>query len=143
MDEKAEGAAPEGRIDRQALSARYKITLTKPDALSPLSAGNGEFALTAAVTGLQTFPEFHIQGMLLGTMAQWAPNNAGHSGCRPGDCPRRPGDHAEDAGLRADALAPRPDLGVGLTDDGAASRTVRSGYRSAVHGDSEKPVPRQ
>lgn len=66
MDEKAEGAAPEGRIDRQALSARYKITLTKPDALSPLSAGNGEFALTAAVTGLQTFPEFHILGNAIG-----------------------------------------------------------------------------
>jgi len=60
------------RIDRRALVARHKITLTGPDALTPLSVGNGEFAFTADVTGLQTFPDFHAKGMLLQTMAQWA-----------------------------------------------------------------------
>lgn len=60
------------KIDRKALVDRHKITLTQPDALTPLSVGNGEFAFTADVTGLQTFPEFHAKGMLLETMAQWA-----------------------------------------------------------------------
>jgi hypothetical protein len=50
-------------IDRHALVARHRITLTRPDALSPLSVGNGEFAFTADITGLQTFPEFHTQGL--------------------------------------------------------------------------------
>ena len=50
-------------IDRAALVARHRITLTRPDAMSPLSVGNGEFAFTADITGLQTFPEFHSQGL--------------------------------------------------------------------------------
>jgi hypothetical protein len=50
-------------IDRRALVARHRITLTQPNAMSPLSVGNGEFAFTADITGLQTFPEFHSQGL--------------------------------------------------------------------------------
>src|SRR5436305_356326 len=50
-------------IDRAALVARHRITLTQPNAMSPLSVGNGEFAFTADITGLQTFPEFHAQGL--------------------------------------------------------------------------------
>lgn len=42
-------------IDRRVL-VRHHITLTQPDALSPLSVGNGEFAFTTDITGLQTFP---------------------------------------------------------------------------------------
>ncbi|MEO7716443.1 MAG: hypothetical protein ABIY70_09575 [Capsulimonas sp.] len=61
-----------GKIDRKALVDRHKITLTQPEALTPLSVGNGEFAFTADVTGLQTFPGFHDGKMLLQTMAQWA-----------------------------------------------------------------------
>jgi hypothetical protein len=60
------------KIDRQALIARHKITLTAPDPLTPLTVGNGEFAFTSDITGLQTFPEFHEGGMLLQTMSQWA-----------------------------------------------------------------------
>jgi hypothetical protein len=60
------------RIDRRALVARHKVVLNKAEALSPLSVGNGEFGFTADVTGLQTFPEFHDQGIRLGTLAQWA-----------------------------------------------------------------------
>ena len=58
-------------IDRHALVTRHNVTLTNADALTPLSVGNGEFAFTADLTGLQTFPEFHEQGMLLSTMSQW------------------------------------------------------------------------
>ena len=59
------------KIDRHALVTRHNIVLTNADALTPLSVGNGEFAFTADVTGLQTFPEFHEKGMMLSTMSQW------------------------------------------------------------------------
>jgi hypothetical protein len=39
--------------------------------MNPLSVGNGEFAFTADITGLQTFAEEYGRGMPLGTMAQW------------------------------------------------------------------------
>ena len=69
-------------INRNNLVARHRIRLTQPDAQSPLSAGNGEFAFTADITGLQTFPEFHQQNMQLGAQAQWGwhtmPNPAGY-----------------------------------------------------------------
>ena len=59
------------QIDRRALVMRHNITLNKPDSLTPLSVGNGEFAFTADITGLQTFPEYHQQGMALGTQSHW------------------------------------------------------------------------
>jgi hypothetical protein len=59
------------RIDRFALATRHNITLTKPDPLTPLSVGNGEFAFTADITGLQTFPAYYERGMPLGTLSQW------------------------------------------------------------------------
>lgn len=59
-------------IDRRALVKRHNVTLDKPDPLTPLSVGNGEFAFTADITGLQTFPQYHEQGMPLGTQSQWA-----------------------------------------------------------------------
>jgi len=58
-------------IDRQTLVRRHNVTLNKPDPLTPLSVGNGEFAFTADITGLQTFPEYHQQDMSLGTQSQW------------------------------------------------------------------------
>ena len=68
-------ASPAGlhaaKIDRHALVTRHNITLTNADPLTPISVGNGEFAFTADITGLQTFPEFHEKGMLLSTMSQW------------------------------------------------------------------------
>jgi len=60
-----------GQIDRRALVTRHNVTLNKPDTLTPLSVGNGEFAFTADVTGLQTFPQYYQQGMSLGTQSQW------------------------------------------------------------------------
>lgn len=86
-------------INRKALVARHSIHLTQPDAQTPLTVGNGEFAFTADITGLQTFPDFHLQeatrlsapvqgeesgvrSMPLGTQAQWGwhtlPNPAGY-----------------------------------------------------------------
>lgn len=58
-------------IDRRRLVSRHKVVLYRADALSPLSVGNGEFAFTADVTGLQSFPAFHLAGIPLCTMAQW------------------------------------------------------------------------
>jgi hypothetical protein len=70
------------RIDRCALVTRHNVTLTKPDPLTPLSVGNGEFAFTADITGLQTFPQYHDKGMPLGTLSQWgwhtSPNPNGY-----------------------------------------------------------------
>jgi protein tyrosine phosphatase (PTP) superfamily phosphohydrolase (DUF442 family) len=48
------------RIDRRALVTRHNPTLRRADPLSPLSLGNGEFAFTADITGLQTFPRFYV-----------------------------------------------------------------------------------
>src|SRR5215813_8567737 len=58
-------------LDRRALVARHNPVLTKLDPLSPLTLGNGEFAFTADITGLQTFPREHEQAMPLCTMSQW------------------------------------------------------------------------
>lgn len=71
-DRVVETEAPSGhRIDRRALVRRHSIIINKSDPLTPLSVGNGEFAFTADITGLQTFPEYHQQGMALGTQSQW------------------------------------------------------------------------
>ncbi|RYG63599.1 hypothetical protein EON80_20930 [bacterium] len=72
VTEDAPFKAQNSKIDRRALVTRHKVVINKPDALSPLSVGNGEFGFTADITGLQTFPEFHDKGIRLGTLAQWA-----------------------------------------------------------------------
>ena len=70
------------RINRHALVSRHNVTLNEPNSLTPLSVGNGEFAFTADITGLQTFPEFHEKGMAICTQSQWgwhtAPNPNGY-----------------------------------------------------------------
>src|SRR5689334_995454 len=58
-------------IDRAALVRRHDPLLRKIDPLSPLSVGNGTFAFTADVTGLQTFPEEYESQMPLCTTSQW------------------------------------------------------------------------
>ncbi len=64
-------APPQGRIDRYALVSRHNPVIRRVDPLSPLSVGNGEFAFTCDITGLQTFPEEYANGMPLCTMSQW------------------------------------------------------------------------
>jgi hypothetical protein len=63
-------------IDRAALVHRHSPVLRQVDPLSPLSVGNGEFAFTADVTGLQTFPEAYEQETPLCTMSQWGWHSA-------------------------------------------------------------------
>jgi protein-glucosylgalactosylhydroxylysine glucosidase len=71
-------AARPAPIDRRALVGRHNVQLTKLDPESPLSVGNGEFAFTVDVTGLQTFAEAYEGTIPLGTLSQWgwhtAPN---------------------------------------------------------------------
>ena len=71
------------RIDRQALVSRHSPVLRRFDPESPLSVGNGEFAFTADVTGLQTFADAYDTTIPLGTLSQWgwhtAPNPGGWS----------------------------------------------------------------
>jgi hypothetical protein len=59
------------QIDRYALVSRHNVALHKPDSMTPLSVGNGRFAFTVDITGLQTFPRFHQQGMPLCTQSEW------------------------------------------------------------------------
>jgi hypothetical protein len=44
---------------------------TKADPLAALSVGNGRFAFTVDVTGLQSFPEAYDKGVPLGTESEW------------------------------------------------------------------------
>jgi hypothetical protein len=80
----ADGSAAGGKpgIDRFALVTRHNVTLTEADPLTPLSVGNGQFAFTADVTGLQTFPDYYEKGVPLCTEAQWGwhsfPNPEGY-----------------------------------------------------------------
>lgn len=66
-------AAPkaQSRIDRHALVSRHDPVLRTFDTTSPLSVGNGTFAFTADVTGLQTFAEEYATTTPLGTLSQW------------------------------------------------------------------------
>jgi len=59
------------KIDRKALVTRHNIEIANPDLLNSLTVGNGEFAFTADITGMQTFPEFYEKGISLGTQSQW------------------------------------------------------------------------
>lgn len=59
------------KIDRFSLVTRHNIEISKIDSLNSLSVGNGEFAFTTDITGLQTFPEYYSQGIPLGTMSNW------------------------------------------------------------------------
>lgn len=68
-------------IDRKSLVERNNPTVTQFDSLSSLSVGNGEFAFTTDITGLQTFQDYCKDGVPLGTQSQWGwhsfdnPNN--------------------------------------------------------------------
>jgi len=59
------------QIDRKVVLQRHNPHLTAIDTLASLSVGNGEFAFTCDVTGLQTFHRLYRHGVPLGTMAQW------------------------------------------------------------------------
>ena len=58
-------------IDREQVVQRNHPKNTEFNELASLSVGNGEFAYTADVTGLQTYPESYSAGVPLGTQSQW------------------------------------------------------------------------
>lgn len=72
-----------GKIDRFALVNRHNIEVTEFNPLSSLTVGNGNFAFTTDITGLQTFYKEYEDGVSLGTMSNWgwhtAPNDGGYN----------------------------------------------------------------
>jgi hypothetical protein len=62
-------------INREALLIRNSPVVYEFDSLSSLSVGNGGFAFTVDVTGLQTFPGNYKKGIPLGTQSQWGWHN--------------------------------------------------------------------
>ena len=66
----------DGAIDRRSLVRRHNPSLTALDPRSPLSVGNGEFAFTADVTGLQSLPQPYETGIPLCTQSQWGWHSA-------------------------------------------------------------------
>ncbi|HSE21701.1 MAG TPA: hypothetical protein VLB68_08570 [Pyrinomonadaceae bacterium] len=60
-----------GPIDRLALVRRHNPRLRQVERLAPLSVGNGEFAFTVDVTGLQTLAPEYEDTVPLCTMSQW------------------------------------------------------------------------
>jgi protein-glucosylgalactosylhydroxylysine glucosidase len=75
-------AAEKTPIDREALVKRHNPVATKLDPLSPFTVGNGDFAFTADITGLQTFADPYDKGIPLHTQSQWGwhsfPNTEGY-----------------------------------------------------------------
>jgi hypothetical protein len=68
-------------IDREALVTRHDPELHAIDPESPFTLGNGRFAFTADVTGLQSLPEFYFRnGIPLETKARWAWHSRRNSG---------------------------------------------------------------
>lgn len=66
-----QSAGKPGSIDRAGLVSRHNPILRQLDPLSPLTIGNGEFAFTSDITGLQTLPQEYENAMPLCTMSQW------------------------------------------------------------------------
>lgn len=64
-------AFSQAAINRQALVRRHNVVVTRADSLSSLTVGNGRFAFTVDVTGLQTFPKEYAHGVSLGTESEW------------------------------------------------------------------------
>ncbi len=59
------------KINRRELVKRHDIIVTKADSLSSLTIGNGRFAFTTDITGLQTFTREYEKGVSLGTQSEW------------------------------------------------------------------------
>ena len=66
------GVAFAAPIDRHALVTRHNPTITAIDPSAPFMVGNGNFAFTADITGLQTFQDRYSALVPLMTQAQWA-----------------------------------------------------------------------
>jgi hypothetical protein len=67
------GTYSQNKIDRFSLVNRHNVVVKGIDPLSPLSVGNGDFAFTCDVTGLQSFENYyHKNGIALETRTTWA-----------------------------------------------------------------------
>jgi len=101
----ASAAAP---IDRQAVVTRHAPQLKEIDPLAPLSVGNGRFAFTADVTGLQTLPEhYHAKGIPLETQARWSwHEDANPKGYKLADANRDYTAHGRTVGYPTEARTP-------------------------------------
>ncbi|RAW00993.1 hypothetical protein DQQ10_12195 [Pseudochryseolinea flava] len=66
------------KIDRFALVSRNNVVLHAPDTLGSLSVGNGEFAFTVDISGLQTYYKAYENGVSLGTQTQWGWHSIPH-----------------------------------------------------------------
>jgi protein-glucosylgalactosylhydroxylysine glucosidase len=82
--ESSNGSSRSG-IDRKALVQRHNPLVQQIDPFAALSVGNGTFAFTADVTGLQTFAEDYRKDFPLCTCAHWAWHTT----------PARPGIHEQ------------------------------------------------
>jgi len=60
-----------GFAERKALVTRHNPTYKADDIRAPLGVGNGEFAFSADITGLQTFPAKFEKSFPLCTQSQW------------------------------------------------------------------------
>jgi hypothetical protein len=58
-------------INRKQVVERHIVTNKKFDSLSSLTVGNGSFAFTVDITGMQTFPSAYAKGVALGTQSEW------------------------------------------------------------------------
>ncbi|MGB3801391.1 MAG: hypothetical protein WA952_16355, partial [Lewinella sp.] len=58
-------------IDRRPIVERHAVRTSELDTLNPVTVGNGRFAVTVDVTGLQTFPVTYENGIPLGTFSEW------------------------------------------------------------------------
>ncbi|MBQ0072808.1 MAG: hypothetical protein KBT34_01295 [Prevotella sp.] len=59
------------KINRKAVVTRNNPHVTTADNLSSLTVGNGHFATTVDVTGLQSFPKDYEEGVPLCAMSDW------------------------------------------------------------------------
>ncbi|MDT8886656.1 hypothetical protein [Aquirufa regiilacus] len=59
------------KIDRKSVVERHVVHVNSADTLAALSVGNGSFAFTVDVTGLQSFPVEYAKGIPLGTQSTW------------------------------------------------------------------------
>ncbi|RXG25407.1 hypothetical protein [Leeuwenhoekiella marinoflava] len=82
VEEQKKEANAEKNIDRKAVVSRHNVHITEVDTLASLTVGNGAFAFTTDVTGLQSFPDYYQNGIPLGTQSEWGwnakPNDAGY-----------------------------------------------------------------
>jgi hypothetical protein len=96
------------RIDRRASIERHNPRITKLDPAAPLSVGNGHFAFTFDVTGLQTYPaDYRERGIPLETLVRWAWHaNPNPDGYKLSDTYRFFNEHGRKVGYPTDQVSP-------------------------------------